>query len=208
MDSWEDMGGSTDVFTIRNDWDAQPTQGLDPFRTVIQAPGTGINLRNITDDVQISFTMHFCQKDKNDENTLLNFFNSHRGRANAFWFPIPRNYWTLNTDTDPGTPNFLVLDNTDPQWLHGWERMFVLLKNGDYIGRQIASIATPGGSGLPNLMTVVTALDRVVKVQDVETFGRLLLCRFDQDELELKHVTTAQSEVDIAFKEWPKEYPI
>ena len=41
---------------------------------------------------------------------------------------------------------------------------------------------------------------------DPELFGRMILCRFDQDEIELQHDTPDLSEADIAFRELPKEY--
>ena len=206
MDSWADLGSVTDKFLLGCDWQSQPTKGVEPFRTVIQAPGTGIKLRNITDDVQHVFSMHFSNMSKTDENDLLSFFAARRGRASAFWLPIPESYWKLNVDTDLATPNFLVLDNSDPQYLQGYERLFMLLRSGDYLCRQVFSVTTPGGPGLPNLMTVVTALDRVIKKNDPELFGRMILCRFDQDEIELQHDTPDLSETDIAFRELPKEY--
>lgn len=206
-DSWEDMSGSTDIFTIGADWQTVPTQALEPFRTIIQYPGTGVKIRKITDNVQIKFTIHFGNMSKADEYALLSFFDLHRGRAKSFWLPIPKNYWTLDMDTLIGYPHYLVLKNSDPQWLRGYERMFLLLKNGDYIGREIYNITTVSTPGQPNLMTVVTALDRVVKVMDVELFGKLILCRFDQDEIELQHVSTALSDCDLSFQELPLEYP-
>ena len=206
-DSWEDLGSVTDVFTIKNDWDTNPSQGFEPYRTVIQYPGSGIKLRNITDDVAISFVLHFCTKDKSEENALLAFFYARRGRASAFWLPVPKQVWELSADVNLTFPKLLVLVNSDPQWLRGYERMFMLLKNGDYISREVVSITTVNAPPLnPNIMTVVTDMDRVVKPADVEMFGKLLLVRFDQDELELKHDSTALAECDLSFKELPKEY--
>ena len=82
----------------------------------------------------------------------------------------------------------------------------VLLKNGDYISRQVLGMTTSPTPPHPNIMALVTPLDRVVKTTDIELFGRLILCRFDQDELELKHDTPHRSECDLSFRELPKEY--
>lgn len=198
--SWADMGGGTDVFALGADWKSAPTQTLEPYRTIIQYPGSGIKIRDITDDIQIKFSMHMGNMNKAGEYNLLSYFAAHRGRANAFWLPMPKNYWTMRGDMVPGFLQYVPITDAQTAWLRGYERMFVLLNNGDYIGRKILSIGS-------QLILLNTAADRVVHAADVNIIGKLLLCRFDQDELELSHTSSALSDCDISFCELPKEYP-
>ena len=189
-----------DFFTIKPDWVKQPSQGFEPFRTPIQYPGTGIKLRNITEEVQIKFTASFTNMSKADEYELLSFFNAHKGRLNAFWFPIPKNYFTATANV-PASGHVIDILSAFPVWLRGYERMFMLLTTGVLCYSKIISI-------VDTTMTVDTALQGgEIDIRDIILFGKLICCRFDQDELSIQHITTAISECDISFIELPKEYP-
>src|SRR5271169_6361584 len=87
-----------DIFNIVIDWLKHPTQGLEPFRTPIQYAGTGIRIRKITDEIQIKFTASFTNMTKTIESSLLTYFNNHKGRLNAFWVPVPKNYFFATAD--------------------------------------------------------------------------------------------------------------
>ena len=207
-DSWDDLGTNTNKFLIGGDWNKGPSQSLEPYRTIIQYPGTGIKIRDITNSVknQIKFTIHFGNINKAAEYALLTAFYTYRGRATGFWVPLPKIYWTLRLDTTMEDPTNLAIADTCFQWFLGKERMYLYLSDGSYISRQITDLTYAFGGH--EVMTVNTALDRIIKVSDVGIFGKLLFCRFDQDEIEFQYTTTALSDCDIDFIELPMEYPV
>lgn len=83
----------------------------------------------------------------------------------------------------------------------GHERIFMLLTTGDLITRQISSC---NGTAA----TIVSPWDRAIAPHYVAMFGKLILCRFDQDELEMQYDTTEVSHCKLAFKELAKEYTV
>ena len=200
-DSWLDLGSNTDKFLIGNDWATSPSQSLEPYRTIIQYSGTGISIRNISDFIQIKIGFHFTNMSKTDEYNILSFFNSHRGRLNAFWLPIPKNYWTLALDTAPTDPYDLTLKNYGTPAIRAYDRLFILLNTGDYISRKIAGFDDP-------ILSIQSPLDRVVSVGNINIFGKLIYCRFDQDEIQIHYISPGVSECDLSFIELPKEYPV
>jgi hypothetical protein len=189
-----------DIFNIGLDWSKHPTQTLEPYRTPIQYPGSGIYLRNITDDVQIKVSVSFTNMSKSDENALLTYFNNHKGRLNAFWFPIPKNYFTALYYNISAADTHINIADSSPIWLRGYERMFILTKSGSLYHAKIDNITTL-------VMNLTTAIGGDILLTDISIFGKMIYCRFDQDDLVIKHTTTAISECDAALIELPKEYP-
>ena len=61
---------SYDIFNIGIDWAKQPKQALEPFRTIIQYPGSGIYIRNISDDIQVKFSAEYTNLSKSAENQI------------------------------------------------------------------------------------------------------------------------------------------
>jgi hypothetical protein len=191
---------SYDIFNIVDDWTSAPTQSLEPYRTIIQYAGTGIILRNVTDEIQIKFSQSFLNLTKANEILLLNYFNSHKGRLNAFWCPLPKNYFTA-TQNIGLTDTILYILDTTPVYLRGYERMYIVTKAGSIFYSKITGMTS-------TTMTIATPLGSNINKSDIAFFGKLVYCRFDQDEIELTYTTPEISECTLSFIELPKEYPV
>ena len=191
---------TTDIFSIKNDWLKQPTQTLEPYRTIIQYPGSGIKIRKITDDVQIKFTASFTNLTKEDISDLLSYFNSHKGRQKAFWVPVPKNYFTATLDIG-STDVIIRIEDPSPIFLRGYERSYILRNDGSIFFNKIMGLTS-------SIMTIDAPLGQFVSKDSIAFFGRLIYCRFDQDEIVMQHITTDISECELSFIELPKEYPI
>ena len=190
---------SYDIFNIGIDWAKQPKQALEPFRTIIQYPGSGIYIRNISDDIQVKFSAEYTNLSKSAENQILSYFNSHKGRLNAFWTPIPKNYYTMlnrynSTDTQ------ISIADPSPIWLRGYERMVIIDNSGNVYYSKITNMTS-------TFMFIQTPLGVTLQVTDVAFFGRLIYCRFDQDEISMQYRSDSVSECELSFLELPKEYP-
>ena len=189
-----------DIFNLNDDWSSPPTQTLEPYRSIIQSSGTGQKIRNITDEIQIKFTSSYVNSSKADEYALIDYFNSHKGRLNAFWTPLSKNYFTSTQDIGSSDTTIHIKD-VSPIWLRGYERMCIITKQGDLYYSKIVSITS-------SLMTIAVALGTAIKTSDISLFGKLIYCRFDQDELQITHATSEISECQLSFVELPKEYPV
>ena len=187
-----------DLFNIGIDWIKQPTQTLEPFRTPIQYPGSGIRLRNISDEIQIKFTASFTNMTKTIENSLLSYFNNHKGRLNAFWVAVPKNYFFATVDISAGDTTINVRDTT-PIWLRGYERMFIIDQFNNFYHSKIESMTD-------STMIIDSPLGSNIKITDISMFGKLIWARFDTDEIQMHYISPGISECDLSFIELPKEY--
>jgi hypothetical protein len=186
-----------DLFNIGIDWLKHPTQGLEPFRTPIQYPGTGIRIRKITDEIQIKFTASFTNMTKAIENTLLTYFKNHKGRLNAFWVPVPKNYFFATADVGP-TDTTIQIQDVSPIWSRGYEHMFILDQFGNFYHAKIISLTT-------SLMTIDAPIGAILK-SNISMFGKLIYGRFDMDEIQMHYISPGISECDLSFIELSKEY--
>jgi len=191
---------SISIFNPVIDWMKQPSQSLEPYRTPFQYPGSGLYLRKITDDVQIKFSISLTSLTKKAESDILSFFFNHKGRLNAFWVPVPKNYFTATVDI--GTTDTLIrIKDVSPIWLRGYERCFILRNDGTLFFNKIIGLTS-------STLTIDAPLGQTCKVNEIIIFGKMIYARFDQDEIVMQHTTTAISECDLSFIELPKETPL
>ena len=190
---------SLDIFNIDKNWLNHPSQGLEPFRTVIQYPGSGLRLRNISDEIQIKFTASFTNMTKTIENTLLTYFNTHMGRLKAFWVPVPKNYFFATTDIGASDTTINIMD-VSPIWLRGYERMFIVTQQGNLYHAKIMSLTSS--------TMVIDAPIGAVSKSNISIFGKLIWARFDMDEVQMHYISPGISECDLSFIELPKEYVV
>jgi hypothetical protein len=186
-----------DVFNIGIDWLKHPTQGLEPFRTPIQYPGSGIRLRNISDEIQIKFTASFTNVTKTIQNSLLSYFNSHKGRLNAFWVPVPKNYFFATSNIGASDTTIQIKD-VSPVWLRGYERMFIVDQFSNFYHAKINNLTS-------STMVIDAPLGAISK-SNISMFGKLIWARFDMDEIQMHYISPGISECDLSFIELPKEY--
>ena len=200
---WTDLGSlntSNDRFrSPEPDWSSPPQSSFWRGNEVIQYGISKQSIRVLTSwYVGDRVSYNFLNLTKNDEFKILSFFYNHKGRLNKFWLPVRNSFYMPNVDIANGSYYFECVNMSN---VIGYERVFFLLMNGDYITRQIMFYSPSSGGYLVN-----TAFDIAIPVANVSYAGKFILCRFDQDELEFKHENDQVSSVNIAFKELPMEY--
>ena len=199
-DSLLDLG-TDPVFTASPNWQSSPSAGLDTGREVIQYNQSYASIRSLTLNNFRTMQYSYFNKTKAEEYYLLNFFYTQRGRLKRFWLPV--NYQEFFLDSDALSGQFTLIikaSNFYTNW-KGYERLYIVLKDGSRITRKISSITDVE-------IAFSNALTQDVLITNVRTFGLILLARFDQDEIELRHTTDNLSECQIAFKELPDEYDL
>jgi hypothetical protein len=201
-DSLLDLGSDTNIFTYAVDWSSNPSIGDDFGRETIQENQGQVAYRTLTTDLNCSVQYGFTNLSKADEYNILAFFHARQGRLERFWLPIYPQLFTLAAAISSGSNQFQIVQNSAYKMLHLYERLFIKTNSGDLITRKF--LANPAN----DIFTTVSAFDRNIALADVMYFSRLILCRFDQDKIEMKHETDSVSSCSIKFKELSKEYDL
>jgi hypothetical protein len=191
------------LFSFPIDWNSLPAIADSFGRELLQYNLGAINYRFLTRDLNYSVQYGMTFMSKKDEYDVLNFFCERKGRYERFWIPIYAQMFTLAANITSGDYYFQIIDQNQYKTLHLYERLFIKLKTGDLITRKINSLNAP-----PNIFGVISAFDRNILTTDIEYFGRLILGRFDQDEIEINHETDSLGNCSLQFRELSKEYDL
>jgi hypothetical protein len=193
--------GTSTIFNIRPEWSREPNMEIQFGRELIQYDAAMTQFRFLTSELGWKVTAEYFNIDKAVEYSLLDFFHQRKGKLSRFWLPAWAQYFTLAQDISPlATTFFLAEDNSFQYVYRGYERFFMLLKNGHIITRKITASLGNGE------YSVASAFDRAITPADISLFGKLLLVRFDQDEIAMQHDTTDLSTCTLTFQELAKEY--
>jgi len=184
------------VFTIKPCWSTRPSVELPQSgREMMQYDRATMRYRKLTTNIGWKVTMGFSTISKAELFNILKFFETQKAMCSRFWLPVRWNYFTLYESIVSGSKDFKINEASFVDIVRGIERVFILLKNGDLITRQIVTA-----------YTVFSAWDRNIAQTDIDIMGKLILCRFDQDEIEVQHITTDLSEIELTFQELGQEY--
>jgi len=199
-DSIADLGSPAAVFVLKPDWTNEPSLRLSSGREVLQYNGARASLRPLSTYTGRTIEYAFSVFDKEDELYILNFLQTQRGRKLRFWIPLWFQEFQLAEAIVNGSYQFKINDSDFADIVKYYERIFIYTNAGDLITRKVLSQIDAV------TYVVETAFDRNIALADVSFFGRIILCRFDQDELEMSCETDRVSSCSLAFKELPKEY--
>ena len=157
----------------------------------------------ITPDVPIRMEMGFTVYNKSEEYDLIDFFVSRLAMVERFWIPWPRQQFTLNRDHNSGETTLDCYRNYAERQYQLYERIEILMNNGDRIIRKV--IGTDNDE-TETRITIDTSLDRDVDQDGYLRISRLMLVRFDIDDLEMSCMTDRVGEVNLPFLELVHEY--
>jgi len=200
------LGSVTDLFTIMPDWSNRPSDDFDFANEQIQYDLARTVTRVLSQRKPFTIDYKFTNLDKQREYELLDFFGRMLGRSGSFWLPYWFQNFELQSPISTGAGSLLVNDYSYAvNGVRDYFRFFIRLRNGDYITRKIVAFSDLGG-GIKRYY--VHPFDRNITLSDVLFFGRLMLMRFDQDEIEMNHETPSVSSCSIKFRELVWEYPL
>ena len=145
----------------------------------------------------------YTNVDREDYYYITDFFINHQGKLQRFWLPVWKNAFELVSDISSGD-NIITIRNVYFNLIErGYERIFIELKNGDFITRSIMTVVDDGDE---ENMFLNTSINRDISINDIKFSGRLMLVRFDDDDLDIDHRSDAVTEIQLNFKELPHEY--
>ena len=203
-DDYQDLG-TYERFPLLPNWVSQPESSYIMARWLVNMPGTVDSLTSITDDAPIIFSAKFMLYQKSDEYAFLDFFNDHRGRANKFWIQHPSSCFILTKTANLGGTSINCQPNKAHLNYQGYERVYILMDNGDIITRKAGAVTYDPVDDEVDL-ELVTALDRDITTTNYQMVGRMLLCRFEEDNITVESHSSEVSEVECRFRELVKEY--
>lgn len=139
------------------------------------------------------------------EKELIDFFQARNGQHGCFWTPSWITNFQIIDDLVASDSVIPVRNDSFSKTYSGYERIAIVLASGDIIVREISG-ATEIDSTQENL-TLVSPVDRIINMVDIDLCCLFLLVRFDMDVLSIKHITDSISETEITVYELVREYP-
>ena len=200
-----DTSGTTDILRLAPDWSNPPSTEINYGREIIQFDDAKTSIRFLTSDLGLKVTMDFFNVSRIAQYAILNFFHSHKGRLNKFWLPVPITYFNLLGTINAGAASFYLSDYnlgsyTFGNVYQGYERLCIFMNDGSLITRKISSDIGAGE------YSVLSVFDRTISSDNSILFGKLILCRFDTDEIDMSHESDSLCSCSLSFQELPKEY--
>lgn len=193
-----DLNG-LEVFNFDPDWIVEPSK-----QRIIQVsdniyPGTIHSLNFNRDPVK---KLKFQITDTDTKlYTFLLFFADMCGRYKSFWMPDLFQRFTVEEIifTLDKKVRITKLSNL---YLHGHERLFILLRNGDRISRKIESMGQ-----LENQTEIVVSTEiPEFDIADIALCSLIYLGRLDQDAIEIKYDSDKAANCEVSFVELLEEY--
>ena len=165
-----------------------------------------MRIHDISDHVTHKYKGIWTNINKSEEWDILQFFTGRKGRLRNFWLPLWQNEFKLYQDISIWDDTIVIHDCFATDTFQGYERIFFELSNGDIITRHVTAVTDNGDD--TETLTIETMMTRAIATTDIVYFGRLILTRFDQDELLFDHYTPGVSDVDLSasFLEVTEEY--
>lgn len=202
-DSWQGLTRTTYKWLLQPDWNTTPSMSTNFNRTLTKYDFTGVDLYELSANYPLSIQYGYTNLTKEDEYKIINLFNTRKGRLKRFWLPMWKNEFKLVSAVTAGD-NILTVNNTFWRKIdQGYERIFIQLKNGDYISRKISAVIQDGAN--ENII-LETTINRDIALSDVKYFSRLLLVRLDDDNLNMNYQSHLVSDCTLNFFELVDEY--
>ena len=206
-DDIQDIGTNTLMWREQPNWVDDVENEMLFSRDIPEYPSSSMDLLVHTAKVPRKIKYSYDNLSKQKELELLNFFTARKGRHGGFWLVGYNKEMQVSQDIPSGTKDIVYENNSFLDGRLGHERIFILLKNGDLITRQIDSAVYFDPEETQIYSTVVTAWDRSIVVPDIFLVGRLWYVRFDTDELKTDYEKIDISSVTLNFYELVEEYP-
>lgn len=197
-DSLTDLGPTTEIFDFDANWSTDPEEKREVLVNANIYPGT-IHSVNFYEEPRRRLNFRITDLETKLYSFLV-FFADRVARWKSFWLPDKFNRFT---------PVSIAVDllsievNKLPELhLHGHERLFLRMSNGDRISRRIDEV----NQLTSTTQIVLTSVLPDIAIADILLASYLFYVRFDQDEVEVEYHNDVAASVDISFIELLKEY--
>ncbi len=198
------LGNLNKIFTIRPNITVE--QQSDQIWGVVQYPSTGSKGYSYGIFGKRKIKMTFTLSDFAIRKQLFEFWKDKQGSYKKFWCPTWLHEFEL-ADTCLQSAVLKVKNTNFRIRYQGHERLFILTKNEDFIVRKILNVGYDSDYNIETF-TVDTAIPITLQPKDIALFGRVLLVRFDGNELkeEITDINTNVTQITVIVTELIHEY--
>lgn len=210
-DDIQDLGTEPKILTLRPNWAEPLTMSTTLNREILQSIPGAAQIDYVVGETQAfpsTFEMKFTNLTKEDEYTLLDFFEDRQGRLKRFWCPHWYKSFIVMGAAAPPSSGFNVeysgFRDVWLRWPDKYQRFVIVMNNGDIIVRRLFNIQDMGTYDLWLYQTQITA--HTIKDSDIAFFSVCPLVRFDIDTLDMEHRTADTSSCTVRVTELIGEY--
>jgi len=200
-DSIEGLG-TAPLWRATINWRDVPKYDYEIPRRVVNFDGTATALFTLASAEPQQLEFLVTARNKQQEFDLISQFATFQGRHKRFWLLLPMRMFKLVGSQGIGTQ---IVAEFDGFVSRGFERLYWLTVDNDLITREVTGHTTDEGAGTQTF-TLGTATDRVLDPNDIVLFSLAILCRLDQDTLEMDWQSDAVSETTVKVFELVEEY--
>lgn len=187
--------GSTPLYRIFPNWSNSPKYSFLNSLKILEYDGTPQNFYEVSTRKPQTFSCEMTLDGKQEEYNFLAFWKSRKGMVEKFWLPVYPEIFTLKRDILQSDPSIEV----EPVPLEfNYERIYIFTKAEDLWTHKIDSYLT---DETKTVLTLPSMAGKDIAINDINSFGLLLLCRFDKDTVDLKYKTDAVINVSLQVKE-------
>jgi len=199
-----------EMLLIEPDWIEEIGSRFQVERRLLGYGYTAVELSSINTDAPINLELNYPIQNHENKYDLIDFFNSRKGKLESFWYVHPARFFTLQSDYTANDAYITCVRNYSHLWTQGlasqydWG-IYIKMRNGDLITRKVTGITD---SAVPSASYVF--LDEVI-TRDINRtnhylIGKMLVGRFDHDDLNLQMESNTQGVANIKLQENYREY--
>ncbi len=204
-DSILDVGVDELFFPLVPNWVETPNNKFTITRYLFEYRGTASQIEQQNLATPFVFTARFDVNEKQQEFDLLTFLHNVYGRTKRFWIRYPKTLMDLTQSIGSGSTGMRVKADNSNLLFSGYERIYILMNNGDLIVRRITAASYNSVADDVDL-TLVTPFDRNIELDDYIEIGRYLLVRFDADDFTFGCDSDIYLQMTQRFYELTSEY--
>lgn len=167
-------------------------------------------LSSLNTDAPINLEINFPLTTHEDIYDILDFFNLRKAKTESFWFLHPASLFTL-LDTYTASDTYIkCVRNYSHLWTQGlasqddWG-IYIKMRNGDLITRKVTGIVD-NASPPASYVYLDETIPRNIHISNHYMIGRILVGRFDQDDIVLKLEAKNQGRTNIKLQENYREF--
>ena len=194
-----------EMFLTDPDWIEGIGSKFQVQRRLLGYGYTSHSLVALNTDAPINLELNYPIENHESRYDLINFFNSRKAKAESFWYLHPARFFTLEQAYPSGQGYLRCVRNYSHLWTqalpsqYDWG-IYIKMRNGDLITRKVTGI-TDSSSPSYSAVFLDETIPRDINNNNHYLIGRMLVGRFDQDELSLKMQSNNKGLVNVKLQE-------
>ena len=187
--------GSVPLLRIFPNFTTSPKYSFLSSLKIIEFDGGPTDFYEISDRKPQTFQCEILLSSKAEESSFLTFWKSRKGMLERFWLPVFPDLFTLQEDFI-SSASVIEIEPVSIQFNE--ERIYILTLDDFLWTAKVSSFLTEDDK---TTLTLSTISGKDIKKEDINSFGMLLLCRFDKETVELNYETPEAIRVSLEIRE-------